>query len=326
MRITKDILVTGGAGYIGSHCCKELYNRGYNPVVLDNLVYGHKANVKWGDFIQGSVRDTQVLKKIFKKYNIQAVMHFAAYAYVGESVTDPQKYYQNNVQGTISLLEHTLNHNVGYFIFSSSCAVYGIPLKIPIDEGHPRRPISPYGRSKHIIEEILADYNNAYPFEFMSLRYFNAAGADPDGELGEKHDPETHIIPLLLDVAKGRAASIQLYGDDYDTEDGSCIRDFIHVSDLAKAHILALEKLFDGHSSEFINIGTGRGFSVLQTIRVSSKITGKNIPFEVVGRRPGDPPVLIASNEKARRLLGWNPNYTNLEDIISTAWNWHKNF
>jgi UDP-glucose 4-epimerase len=261
MGTMRDMFVTSGARYTGSHCCKELYYWGYNLVVPGNLVYGHKTNVMWGDFIQGSVSDTKLLKEIFRKYNIQAVMPFAAYAYVGESVTDPQKYYQNNAQGTISLLEQTLNYNVGYFIFSSSCAVYGIPCKIPIDEGHPRRSISPCGRLKHMIEEILADYIKAYPFEFMSLRYFNAAGADPEGELGKKHDPETHIIPLILDVAKGLTASIQLYGNDYD----------------------------------------------------------------VVGRRPCDPPVLIASNDK-RRLLGWNPAYTNFEDIISMAWNWHKNF
>ena len=242
-----DILVTGGAGYIGSHCCKELHRRGYTPITLDNLVYGHRENVKWGPFYEGSIGDRQVLEEILKHHRVEAVMHFAAFAYVGESVTDPKKYYENNLKGTISLLDALLTNGVKYFIFSSSCATYGIPTRIPIDEKHPQQPISPYGKSKFMVEEILKDYSAAYPFDFMSLRYFNAAGADPEGETGENHDPETHLIPLVLDVAKGRSKSIRVFGTDYDTEDGSCIRDYIHVTDLADAHVLALEKLLAGH-------------------------------------------------------------------------------
>jgi UDP-glucose 4-epimerase len=251
-------------------------------------------------------------------------MHFAAFAYVGESVTDPQKYYTNNVKNTINLLNSVLENNVRYFIFSSTCATYGMPQKLPLDENHRRDPINPYGKSKYMIEEILADYHTAYDFEFISLRYFNAAGADPEGEIGENHDPETHLIPLILDVARGRSEVIRVFGTDYETADGSCIRDYIHVSDLADAHILALEKLMDGCSSDFINLGTGTGFSVLQSIETASRVTGTEIPHIATDRRPGDPAVLIASNEKARRLLGWKPRYSQLDEIIQTAWNWHK--
>ena len=319
-----DILVTGGAGYIGSHCCKELHRRGHAPITLDNLVYGHRENVKWGPFYEGDIGDRPVLEEILKHHRVQAVMHFAAFAYVGESVTDPKKYYGNNLNGTISLLDALMTNGVKHFIFSSSCSTYGIPSRIPIDEKHPQQPISPYGKSKYMVEEILKDYSAAYPFDFMSLRYFNAAGADPEGETGEKHDPETHLIPLVLDVAKGRSQSIKVFGADYDTEDGSCIRDYIHVTDLADAHILALEKLVSGHKSDFINLGTGQGYSVLQVIDTASRITECKIPYEATTRRPGDPAVLIASNEKARQVLGWQPRYPELETIISSAWSWHR--
>ena len=320
----QNFLVTGGAGYIGSHCCKELFNKGYNPITFDNLVYGHRDNVKWGDFYKGDIGNVKDLETFFKKYKIDAVIHFAAYAYVGESITDPQKYYTNNLQNTINLLHHLLKNNIKYFIFSSTCATYGNPNKIPIDEGHPRSPINPYGRSKKMIEDILEDYSNAYGLKFISLRYFNAAGADPDGETGEKHDPETHLIPLVLDVATGKSEAIQVFGTDYDTKDGSCIRDYIHVSDLASAHVLALEMMLNGSPSGFYNLGTGHGHSVLEVIEKALKITGKEIPFIVTNRRPGDPPVLVASNEKAVNELGWKPEYTNIDDIIRTAWNWHK--
>jgi UDP-glucose-4-epimerase GalE len=319
-----DILVTGGAGYIGSHCCKELHRRGDTPVTLDNLVYGHRENVKWGPFYEGDIGDRQVLEEILKHHRVQAVMHFAAFAYVGESVIDPKKYYGNNLKGTISLLNSLLANGVKHFIFSSSCATYGIPDRIPIDEKHPQQPISPYGKSKFMVEEILKDYSAAYPFDFMSLRYFNAAGADPEGETGENHDPETHLIPLVLDVAKGRSKSIKVFGTDYDTDDGSCIRDYIHVTDLADAHVLALEKLLSGHKSDFINLGTGQGYSVLQVIDTASRITECEIPYKAIERRPGDPAVLIASNEKARQVLGWQPRHPELETIISSAWNWHR--
>jgi len=319
-----NVLVTGGAGYIGSHCCKELFNKGYNPITFDNLVYGHRQNVKWGDFYKGDIGNLKHLENFFKEYKIGAVIHFAAYAYVGESITDPQKYYSNNLQNTINLLHHLLKNNIKYFIFSSTCATYGNPKKIPIDEGHPQFPINPYGRSKKMIEEILEDYSNSYDLKFISLRYFNAAGADPDGETGENHDPETHLIPLVLDVAAGKSEAIQVFGTDYDTKDGSCIRDYIHVSDLASAHVLALEMMLNGSPRGFYNLGTGHGHSVLDVIENVSKITGINIPFISVDRRAGDPPVLVASNEKAVNELGWEPKYTNIEDIIRTAWNWHK--
>jgi UDP-glucose 4-epimerase len=318
------VLVTGGAGYIGSHCCKELHKKGYHPVVVDNLVYGHRKNAKWGDFFEGDIADRRLMTEIFSRHDIQAIIHFAAYAYVGESITAPIKYYKNNVQKSILLLHETLKNNIRYFIFSSSCAVYGMPHTIPIDENHPRFPISPYGRSKYMVEEILSDCSEAYPIDFMSLRYFNAAGADPQGEIGEKHDPETHLIPLILDVAAGRSDEIKVFGCDYDTEDGSCIRDYIHVTDLAKAHVIALEKLLDGKPSRYVNLGTGKGFSVLEAIALAQKITGKEILYTVTDRRSGDPPVLVASNQKALLELGWQPSYTNLEDIIHTAWNWHQ--
>jgi UDP-glucose-4-epimerase GalE len=319
-----NVLVTGGAGYIGSHCCKELHKKGYYPITIDNLIHGHRENVKWGDFYEGDISDRTLLNKLLNNHNIHAIMHFAAYAYVGESMEAPIKYYENNVQKTIQLLDWALKCNIKHFIFSSSCATYGMPKKIPIDEEHPRFPISPYGRTKYIIEEILADCNSAYPFEFTSLRYFNAAGADPDGEIGEKHDPETHLIPLILDVAVGRSDAIQVFGTDYKTRDGSCIRDYIHVTDLATAHVLALQRLLDGKPSCCINLGIGKGFSVLEAIQTASKITGKQISYATADRRPGDPPALVSSNEKAVLELGWQPNYTNLEDIIQTAWNWHQ--
>jgi UDP-glucose 4-epimerase len=319
-----NVLVTGGAGYIGSHCCKELYNNGHNPIVFDNLVYGHSKNVKWGAFYKGDIGNAKDLGTFFKKYKIDAVIHFAAYAYVGESIADPQKYYLNNLQNTINLLLFILKKNIKYFICSSTCATYGNPNKIPIDEDHPQTPINPYGRSKKMIEEILEDYNRAYGLKFIGLRYFNAAGADPEGELGEKHNPETHLVPLVLDVAAGKSKAIKVFGTDYDTKDGSCVRDYIHVTDLAKAHVLALERLLNEGSSSYFNLGTGRGHSVLEIIENASNITGKKIPVTAFNRRPGDPPALIASNKKAINELGWKPEHSNLDDIIRTAWNWHK--
>ena len=319
-----DILVTGGAGYIGSHCCKELHRRGYTPVTLDNLVYGHRENIRWGPFFEGSIDDHRTLDKIFNHHKIKAVLHFAAFAYVGESVTDPKKYYQNNLKGTICLLDAAITHGVKHVIFSSSCATYGSPDKVPIDESHPQHPINPYGKTKYMVEEILKDYSHAYPFCYMSLRYFNAAGADMDSEIGENHDPETHLIPLVLDVAKGRSSKVNVFGTDYDTPDGSCIRDYIHVTDLADAHVLALERLLEGHQSEFINLGTGEGYSVLQVIETACKVTGIDISYDVTDRRQGDPAVLIASNNKALDVLGWSPRYPGLETIISSAWKWHR--
>jgi len=319
-----NILVTGGAGYIGSHCCKELHRRGYTPVTVDNLVYGHRENVRWGPFAEGDIGDRNFLDRVFAKHHIDAVMHFAAFAYVGESVADPRKYYRNNVQSTITLLDAVCEHEVAVTIFSSSCATYGLPRQVPIDEAHRRAPISPYGKSKYMVEEILSDYAAAYPLRFMSLRYFNAAGADPEGEIGEKHDPETHLIPLVLDVAKGKSPQVLVFGSDYDTPDGSCIRDYIHVSDLARAHVLALEHLLDGGESDFVNLGIGRGYSVFEVVETAARITGRSLTHRVVDRRPGDPATLVASNAKAAELLSWEPEYVDLGAIVRTAWNWHK--
>jgi UDP-glucose 4-epimerase len=319
-----NILVTGGAGYIGSHCCKELSKKGFHPITIDNLVYGHKNFVKWGEFSQGDLGNPTDLKKCFSRHKIDAVMHFAAYAYVGESVEDPLKYYENNLRNTIQLLHAVLEHDVKYFVFSSTCATYGNPEKTPIDENHPLNPINPYGRTKRMIEEILGDYQAAYGLKYISLRYFNAAGADPDAEVGEDHDPETHLIPLVLDVAAGKSQAIKVFGTDYQTPDGTCIRDYIHVTDLARAHILALQHLMDGANSSVYNLGNGQGFSVLEVIERARKITGKNITLENSDRRPGDPPVLIASNEKAIKELSWKPQYAEIDDIIGTAWRWHQ--
>ena len=319
-----NILVTGGAGYIGSHCCKELSKKGYHPITIDNLVYGHKNFVRWGEFFQGDAGDPAQLKECLSHYKIDAVMHFAAYAYVGESVEDPLKYYENNLRNTIQLLHAVLENNIKYIVFSSTCATYGDPEKIPIDEDHPLNPINPYGKTKRMVEEILADYHAAYGLKYMSLRYFNAAGADPDAEVGEDHDPETHLIPLVLDVAAGKRKVIKIFGTDYGTPDGTCIRDYIHVTDLAQAHILALQRLTGGADSSVYNLGNSQGFSVLEVIERARKITGKNIAVENSDRRPGDPPVLIASNEKAVKELGWKPQYADLDDIIATAWRWHQ--
>jgi UDP-glucose 4-epimerase len=319
-----NILVTGGAGYIGSHCCKELSKKGFHPITIDNLVYGHKDFVRWGEFFQGDVGDPVHLKECLSQYKIDAVMHFAAYAYVGESVEDPLKYYENNLGNTIQLLHAVLDNEIKYFVFSSTCSTYGNPQKIPIDEDHPLNPINPYGKTKRMIEEILRDYQTAYGLKYISLRYFNAAGADPDAEVGEDHDPETHLIPLVLDAAAGKRNAIKVFGTDYGTPDGTCIRDYIHVTDLAQAHILALQRLTGGADSSVYNLGNGQGFSVLEVIERARKITGKNIAVENSDRRAGDPPVLIASNEKAIKELDWKPQYADIDDIIGTAWRWHQ--
>ena len=319
-----NILVTGGAGYIGSHCCKELHSRGFNPITFDNLVYGFEDFVRWGDFFRGDLANQQDLNNCFKQHRIDAVIHFAAYAYVGESVTDPLKYYENNVRNTIHLLRASLDNNVECFIFSSSCATYGIPESIPIEETHALNPVNPYGRTKSMIEDILKDCDAAYGLRYNSLRYFNAAGADPEGAVGEKHNPETHLIPLILDVATGKSSTIKIFGSDYPTEDGTCIRDYIHVTDLAQAHVLALERLLDGAASDFYNLGQGQGFSVKEVVDHVARVTGRDIATVDVDRRPGDPPVLVASNAKALKYLNWQPEFTNLDDIIHTAWNWHR--
>lgn len=318
------ILIVGGAGYIGSHLNKEINKRGYETVIFDNLSYGHEEFVKWGTFERGDLGNIDDIKSILNKYPIEAVMHFAAFTYVGESVKDPQKYYLNNVKNTLNLLQAMLEENVKQFIFSSTCATYGNPVEIPITENHPQNPINPYGRGKLIVEQILKDYSAAYGLNYASLRYFNAAGADPDGDVGELHDPETHLIPLILDVAAGKRENVKIFGTDYDTPDGTCIRDYIHVTDLADAHILALKYLQDNQKSDVFNLGNGNGFSVKEVIETAREITGNEIKAVEAERRQGDPPILIGSSHKAKEVLKWKPKYGDLSQIVETAWNWHK--
>lgn len=321
------ILVTGGAGYIGSHAVQALQKSGYDVVILDNLVYGHQdivENALKVELVVGDTGDRALLDKLFSSRNIAAVMHFAAYAYVGESVTDPAKYYRNNVLGTLTLLEAMVAANVKKFVFSSTCATYGVPKTVPIPEDHPQDPINPYGASKLMVERILADFDIAYNFKSVSFRYFNAAGADPNGLLGEDHNPETHLLPLVLMTALGKRESVSIFGTDYPTPDGTCIRDYIHVCDLADAHILGLEYLLNGGNSNIFNLGNGSGFSVKEAIDAAREITGKEIKAIECDRRPGDPPMLVGSSEKARKILGWQPQYADIKNIITHAWNWHQ--
>jgi len=319
-----NILVTGGAGYIGSHACKALAAAGYNPVSVDNLVYGHRQAVRWGPLEVGDIGDRAFIDEVLARYRPSAVLHFAAYAYVGESVENPGKYYRNNVAGSLTLLEALRDQAVDKLIFSSTCATYGVPEQVPIPEHHPQHPINPYGRSKLMIEQMLRDFDCAHGLRFIALRYFNAAGADPDAEVGEAHDPETHLIPLVLDAAAGSRATITVYGDDYDTPDGTCIRDYIHVTDLADAHVRALQALEQGAASTAYNLGNGRGFSVREVIDRAAAITGCPIAVEVGPRRPGDPPRLVGDAERIRSALGWRPTYADLDTIITTAWRWHQ--
>lgn len=317
-----NILVTGGAGYIGSHACKALANAGYTPIAYDNLVYGHKWAVQWGPLEIGDIADRNRLDLVIKQYRPKAIMHFAAFAYVGESVQDPGKYYRNNVAGTLTLLEAMRDHGINKLIFSSTCATYGVPEQVPITEMHPQQPINPYGMSKLIIEQILQDFDHAHGVCSISLRYFNAAGADPEGCIGESHDPETHLIPSLLEVAAGVRPVITVFGDDYDTPDGTCIRDYIHVSDLADAHVLALQALENGAKTSSYNLGNGMGFSVREVIQAVERVTGRTVHFEVGHRRAGDPAKLVGDATLAQRELGWEPIQYELEQMVSTASNW----
>ena len=320
------ILVTGGAGYIGSHAVLALEAAGYSVVILDSLEYGHKELISQhckAELIVGKTTDRALLDQIFQTHDISAVMHFAAYIAVGESVKQPAEYYHNNVVGTLTLLEAMLAANIKQFVFSSTCAIYGPPKTVPIPEDHPKNPISPYATSKLMVEQMLQDFTAAYDFNAMVFRYFNAAGADPQGRLGEDHQPETHLIPLVLLTALGHRKNISIFGTDYDTPDGTCVRDYIHVSDLASAHVLGIKYLLQGGKTSFINLGNGNGFSVREVIETARKVTGEPIPATECDRRPGDPPSLVGSSDQARSILNWQPQYADLESIISHAWQWH---
>ncbi len=320
----ETILVTGGAGYIGSHCCKALAQAGYRPVVLDNLVYGHESAVRRGPLEKGDLADRAFVDAVFARHQPAAVIHFAAYAYVGESVTDPGKYYANNTCAALGLIEASVAHEVKAFVFSSTCATYGIPDKVPISETAAQNPINPYGRSKLMVEQILADFDRAHGLRSIALRYFNAAGADPDGELGESHDPETHLIPLALDAAAGRRPALVINGDDYPTPDGTCIRDYIHVTDLADAHVRALGVLLGGGQSDRINLGTGNGASIREVLDTIARVTGREVPYTIGPRREGDPPSLVADAARAKAVLGWVPQISDLDRVITTAWAWQQ--
>ncbi|MCL6634246.1 MAG: UDP-glucose 4-epimerase GalE [Peptococcaceae bacterium] len=319
-----NILVTGGAGYIGSHTVRELVNRGHRVVVLDNLSKGHGAAVKGAALVRGDTADWLLLKSLFAEYQVEAVMHFAASSLVGESVRRPADYYQNNVVKGLSLLNAMVEAGVRRLVFSSTAAVYGEPREIPIPEDHPAAPTNPYGATKLALEGAMRWYDQAYGLRYVSLRYFNAAGADPAGDIGEDHDPETHLIPLVLKAALGLVPGLEVFGTDYPTPDGTCIRDYIHVNDLAAAHILALEALAAGAPSAVYNLGNGNGYSVLEVIRAAEEVVGRPINVRYGPRRPGDPAVLVAGSDKIKEDLKWRPRFTDLRAIIETAWRWHK--
>lgn len=320
-----SILVTGGAGYIGSHFVKVLKKYNKKIVVADNLSRGHKESIPDDvDFVKVDLKNYEDTKNIFSKFDIDSIVHFAAYAYVGESVENPEMYYENNVLGSFNLIRAAKNAGVKKIVFSSTCSLYGNPINIPINEDEPTKPINPYAYTKLFIEKILADFDTAYGLKFVALRYFNAAGADFAGEIGESHLPEPHLIPLVLFTALKKRDFISIYGDNYNTPDGTCIRDYIHIYDLADAHVKALEYLEDGNNSNIFNLGTGSGYSVKEIIDSAKEITGLEIPYKISDRRPGDPDILVADNKKAKEILGWSPKY-NLKDILSSAFNWHKN-
>jgi len=318
------ILIVGGAGYIGSHINKELTKKGFETVVFDSLVKGHQEAIKWGEFFQGDLANIEDLRQVFSKYKIDAVLHFAAFIEVGESVKDPQKYYQNNVKNTLNLFQVMLENDVKKIIFSSTAATFGNPQYTPIDEKHPQIPINPYGQAKLMVEKILADYDFAYGLKYVALRYFNACGADLDNEIGENHTPESHLIPLILDAAIGKREDIKIFGTDYPTPDGTCVRDYVHVTDLAQAHILALQYLLNGNDSNSFNLGNGKGFSVKEVIDATKKVTGVDFKVTEVERRAGDPPELVADSTKAKQVLKWQPQYADLETIVKSAWAWHQ--
>jgi UDP-glucose 4-epimerase len=318
------ILVIGGAGYIGSHMVRCLRQSSYDVFILDNLSTGNRRLILGNDWLEGSLGEAGLLERLFETHTFDAVMHFAAFSQVGESMSDPLAYYKNNLSETMVLLDAMIRHNVKRFIFSSTAAVYGEPIETPISENHPCRPTNPYGNTKLAVERMLSDCDSAYGLKSVALRYFNAAGADESGDIGELHNPETHLIPIILKAASGELDRIKVFGTDYPTEDGTCIRDYVHVNDLAQAHLLALDALLSGEESQVYNLGSSNGFSVNQVIRIAEKVTGKEVPVMASSRREGDPAVLIASSDKIKRELGWKPSYTQLEPIIETAWKWHR--
>ena len=318
------VLVTGGAGYIGSHACKALASAGYFPVVYDNLSRGHEWAVKWGPLVHGDILDRDRLGEVLKTYKPNAVIHFAALAYVGESMLDPGTYYRNNVVGSLNLLEAMRDYHIGVLVFSSSCATYGVPKRLPIQEDSPQRPINPYGASKLMVERMIEHFGNAHGLAWIALRYFNAAGADSNNEIGEEHEPETHLIPLVLDAASGRRRNVTILGTDYYTPDGTCVRDYIHVADLAEAHVMALKALIDGAQSSPYNIGSGRGYSVREIISAVERVTGLKVPVSTGKRRDGDPPALVSDATKAREILSWQPKQSDIDQIVRTAWAWHQ--
>jgi UDP-arabinose 4-epimerase len=321
--MSQSVLVTGGAGYIGSHACKVLARAGYQPVVFDNLSRGHRGAVRWGPFVEGDIADRLRLCAALAEHRVSAVMHFAAYAYVGESVADPALYYRNNLGGTLSLLEAMRETGVSEIVFSSTCATYGIPDGVPIGESTPQRPVNPYGETKLAIERALHWYGEAYGMRSAALRYFNAAGADPEGEIGECHEPETHLVPLVLQAALGQRPQIDIFGTDYPTPDGTAIRDYVHVHDLAIAHLRALERLGAGGDSIGVNLGTGSGHSVREVIAAAEAVSGRMVPARDAPRRPGDPPALVADPSLAAEILGWRAQHSDLDTIIRTALAWH---
>ena len=316
--------MTGGAGYIGSHTVKELMKRGYDVTVLDNLSNGHMTSLEGVKNVNSDICNFIDVKELLESEEIEAVINFAALAYVGESVSNPGKYYDNNVVKGKALLDAVVDSGVKKIVFSSSCATYGIPEKVPISENEKQRPVNPYGWTKLMFEQMMKDYDQAYGLKYISLRYFNAAGADADGTIGEEHDPETHVIPILLQNALGLRDGFSVFGTDYDTRDGSCIRDYVHVTDLADAHIKAIEYLFEKENSDCFNLGTGEGITVLELVDAVQRITGRKFKISLEDRRPGDPDVLVADNTKAKSVLGWSPVHSSIENIIKTAWKWHS--
>ena len=322
--MSETVLVTGGAGYIGSQACKSLARAGYRPVAYDSLIRGHREAVRWGPFVDADLADFERLADAFKRFDVRAVMHFAAFTYVGESMTNPELYFRNNAYNSLRLLEAMRTAGVRHIVFSSTAAIYGNPDRVPIPESALQRPVNPYGESKLMVERMLHWYGAAHGLTYAALRYFNAAGADMDGEIGEDHEPETHLIPLVLQAAMGRRPGIDVFGTDYPTPDGTAIRDYIHVQDLADAHVKALAHLLRGGGSLELNLGTGEGHSVREVIAAAERVTGRPIPRRETGRRPGDPPVLVAEASRTRELLGWVPTLSALDTILASAWAWHN--